>query len=81
MFKDNYIWILQSIYHRELNNHIEIENEVNRSIWLQDKVETLVGYLLDKNFFKGEVWGDILSRKDNVLIKYGCSVNKGGQIL
>ena len=36
----------------------------------------LAGHELGKKLFKEEVWGDILSGKDNFLMEDGCPVDK-----
>ena len=41
---------------------------------------TLAGHELGNNLFEKEVLGDILSGQNNVLMDYGCSVDKRGQI-
>ena len=42
--------------------------------------KTLAGHELGKNLLKEEVWGDILSGKDNVIIEDVLPVDKRGKI-
>ena len=38
--------------------------------------KTFAGHEFGKNFFKEGVWGNILSGKGNVIMEYGCPVDK-----
>ena len=38
--------------------------------------KTLAGHELGKNLFKEDVWGNIMSGKDNILIINGRSIDK-----
>ena len=48
-------------------------------IGAEKRGETLAGHELGKNFFKEDVWGNIMPRKDDVLMDDSCYVDKKRQ--
>ena len=80
MFQGNHIWSLWRICNIELNDHMDIENERNCSIWCWEREENLGRTWVGKNLIKEEFWGDILSWQDNVLMEDVWSVDNRGYI-
>ena len=57
---------------------LTLKMKVIRVFGTEKRSKTLAGHELVKNLFKEEVWGEIMSGKDNFLMEDGCYFDKRG---